>query len=157
MPVLRLLVLDLRELLHQLLSFIFQLLNLSFLLGFHGLELYLQLGALSRQLFASSLSSLQLGLGILTLGFCSVKLLSEFSSTLDVLNALLEHIVNRVDSLLDILGSSLEQVADCWHAILHLGLFDVIHLQNQLSRHHIVIILLLGKEPLTSLGTGCPM
>ena len=127
------------------------------MLGFHGLELCLQLGALSRQLFASSLSSLQLGLGILTLGFCSVELLSEFSSTLDVLNALLEHIVNRVDSLLDILRSSFEQVANCWHTILHLGLLDVIHLQNELSRHHIIIILLLGEEPLTSLGASCPM
>jgi len=150
MSMLRLLVLNLRELLHQLLSFIFQFLNFSFMLSFHGLQLYLQLGALSRQLFASSLSSLQLGLGILTLSFCSVDLLPEFSSTLDVLNALLEHIVNRVDSLLDILRSGLEQVADCWHAILHLGLLDVIHLKYQLSHHHIVIIVLLGEESLTT-------
>lgn len=150
MSMLRLLVLNLRELLHQLLSFIFQFLNFSFMLSFHGLQLHLQVGALSRQLFTSSLSSLQLGLGILALCFCSVELLPKFSSSLDVLNALLEHIVNRVDSLLDILRPGLEQVADCWHAILHLGLLDVIHLKNQLSRHHIFIIMLLREESLTT-------
>lgn len=154
MSMLRLLVLNLRELLHQLLPFIFQFLNFCFMLSFHGFQLCFQVGALSRQLFASSLRSLQLGLGILASSFCSVELLPEFSSTLDVLNALLEHIVNRVDSLLDILRPGLEQVTDCWHTVLHLGLLDVTHLKYQLSMHHIVIIMLLREESLATCGTG---
>ena len=125
------------------------------MLCFHGFQLCFQVGALSRQLFASSLRSLQLGLGILASCFCSVELLPEFSSTLNVLNALLEHIVNRVDSLLDILRPGLEQVADCWHTILHLGLLDVTHLKYQLSVHHIVIIMLLREESLATCGTSC--
>lgn len=50
----------------------------------------------------------------------------------DVLYSLTEHIIDRIYRFLDVLRTRFEEVADCWHAVLHLGLTDVIQVYEKL-------------------------
>ena len=58
----------------------------------------------------------------MTLLLSSIELLPEFIPVVDVSDPLLEHVVYRVDSLLNILRPCLEEVSNRWHPVLHLCL-----------------------------------
>ena len=84
--------------------------------------------------------------GILDLGLHAILLASEVVSGINVLDALLEHVVDGVDGFLHILRAAFEEVADCGHAVLLLRVPYVVHLVDQLRHHHIVIIILLAED-----------
>ena len=60
-------------------------------------------------------------------GFCSFDLAAVVVFIVNILNALSEHVIDRVDGFLDVLRPRFEKVTDCWHAVLKLGLANIVH------------------------------
>jgi len=121
-PVLGLLVFDLCDLLDQIVSLRRKLGHLRFVLVLLILELILKIYDLLGHLLSLGLGSLQLHLSVLTLLLCSIHLLPEVIPVVDVRYPLLQHIVHRIDSFLNICWPTLEEVTNGWHSILHLSL-----------------------------------
>ena len=156
MLVLSLLMLNLCDLFDELIPLLGDLCHLSLVLYLEAFDLLFEIIELLCHALHLGLVSLQLELCILVLGLSPVHLLFEIILVIDILDSLFEHVINRIDGLLDVLRFTLEQVSDRRHSVLYLGLkfqtklnhffsfktylFDVVHFVDELSHHKILIV-----------------
>ena len=119
-------------------------------------DLLFEIIELLRHALHLGLVPLKLELRILVLALSPVYLLFKIILVVDILDSLFEHVVNRIDGLLDVLGFALEQISNSWHSVLNLSLkfqtklnhifslktylLDIVHFIDELSDHKILIV-----------------
>ena len=122
MLVLSLFMLDFGDLLYELISLLSNFGDLRFMLSFNRFDRLFEVIDFLRHTLHLCFVPLHLKLSFLVLRLSSVDLLLEIILVVDVLDPLLQHVVNRIDCLLDILRLRFEQIPNSWHTILDLSL-----------------------------------